>query len=279
MADLARRVWRVFMRCDFDLISSSVAFWGVFSLFPAVAAFIAIFGLVADPAVVAPQLALMQDFIPADVYDLFEDQLMRLLAAGRTALGWTTAVSILFALWASRSGVSALLRGVNEIYAAPPRSTLRQLLVALLMTLALMAVGVVSLVTVVIAPLIIAFVPALAEWGWVLAGIRWLVALFILLAALGLFYRYGPNAPDGARAALITPGAFVAVLCWFVASVALSYYITNFGNYNQVYGSIGAVIALLLWLYVSAFFIMLGAAINFALYIVVPDEGVAKDVR
>ena len=275
MISLLQKVWQVFNRCDFDLISSSVAFWGVFSLFPAVAAFIAIFGLVADPAVVMPQLALMQDFIPADVYLLFQSQLDRLLGAGRTALGWTTGLSILVALWASRSGVSALLRGVNEIYAAPQRSTLRQTAMALAMTLALILVGVVALFTVVIAPVVIALVPVLSVWVWLLAALRWAVALFILLAALGLFFRYGPNMRRRDRPPLITPGAFVTVLCWFVASMGLSFYIANFGNYNQVYGSIGAVIALLLWLYVSAFFIMLGAAINYVLYV----EGRIEDLR
>lgn len=239
----------------------------MFSIFPAVAAFIAVFGLVADPSAVKAQLVLLQGVIPEDVYLLFEAQLDRLLATGRSALGWATVLSVVLALWASRSGVSALLVGVNAIYDAPKRSFFGQLAIALGMTVALLAVGVVSLFSVVIAPVILAFVPAVREWAWLLAGLRWAAALFVIFAAVSLFYHFGPNVRRSKRPPFITIGAFVAMTCWFISSYGLSYYIANFGNYNQVYGSIGAFIALMLWLYVSAFFIILGAAINNVLYL------------
>ncbi len=267
MLATAKNVWRVFNRSDFDLISASVAFWGVFSLFPAVAAFIAVFGLVADPIAVKAQLSLLHGVMPEDVYLLFEAQLDRLLGTGRSALGWATVFSILLAMWASRSGVSALLIGVNEIYSAPKRSFFMQLAIALGMTVALIAVGVISLFSVVIAPVIIAYVPAVREWAWLLAGLRWAAALFVILVALSLFYHFGPNVRASNRPPFITKGAFVALLCWFISSYGLSFYIANFGNYNQIYGSIGAFIALMLWLYVTAFFIILGAAINCVLYL------------
>lgn len=274
MLNTARNVWRVFNRSDFDLIAASVAFWGVFSIFPAAAAFIAVFGLVADPSAVKAQLVLLQGVIPEDVYLLFEAQLDRLLATGRSALGWATVLSVVLALWASRSGVSALLVGVNAIYDAPKRSFFGQLAIALGMTVALLAVGVVSLFSVVIAPVILAFVPAVREWAWLLAGLRWAAALFVIFAAVSLFYHFGPNVRRTKRPPFITIGAFVAMTCWFISSYGLSYYIANFGNYNQVYGSIGAFIALMLWLYVSAFFIILGAAINNVLYL----EGRGEDL-
>lgn len=267
-----QKVWRVFNRSNFDLISASVAFWGVFSIFPAAAAFIAIFGLVADPSAVKSQLVLLQGLIPEDVYFLFEAQLDRLLGAGRSVLGWATAFSILLALWASRSGVSALLVGVNEIYKAPKRSFFKQIAIALGMTVALIAVGVVSLFSVVIAPVILAYVPAIQEWALLLAGLRWAAALFVILAAVSLFYHFGPNLRRSKRPPFITIGAFFALTCWFISSYGLSYYIANFSNYNQVYGSIGAFIALMLWLYVTAFFIILGAAINNVLYVADGDE-------
>lgn len=153
---------------------------------------------------------------------------------------------------------------MNAIFGTPNRGGVRHALVALLLTLTLIGMAIVALFMVVIAPIAIALLPLQAETEQLLEVIRWIVALLSLLAALGLLYRYGPNR-RGARPSWLTPGALLVVVAWLAASAGFSLYVTNFGSYNEVYGSIGAVIALLMWLYISAYLILLGAVMNVAL--------------
>ena len=267
-------IWRSFRdvlgKNDLDLISAGVAFYGMFSIFPAFAASIAIFGIVADPVVIAEQLDLMRDVIPADVFTLFEAQIDRLLGAGSATLGWASFVSLAIALWSARAGVGAMLRGLNAIYAGQTRSGVRHAATALAMTVAMIGVALIALIVVVAAPIAIAFIPLANEWSGLIEVIRWAVALFVLLAALGILYRYGPNAAH--RSGWVTLGAFVAVGLWYLVSIAFSAYIANFGNYTQVYGSLGAVVALLMWFYLSSYLVLLGGALNVSIARTYPKE-------
>ena len=246
------------------LISAGVAFYGLFAIFPGLAATIAIFGLLADPVVVGEQLDLMTSFMPPEVFALFEGQITGLLNARSEALTLATAISIVMALWSVRAGVAALIRGLNAIFERPNRRMARQLMVAMLMSISLVAVAIVALLMVVVAPVLIAVVPIGADQEFLLDLARWAVVLLVMFVGLGILYRYGPNR-RGQRLGWFTPGAFMVVMMWLVMSSLFSIYVANFGNYNEVYGSLGAVIALLFWFYLSAFLIMLGAALNVAL--------------
>lgn len=265
----ARRYWQqvqvITDRNDLDLIAAGVAFYGLLSIFPAVAALIAVFGLVADPAVVREQLELLQQVIPGDVFALFESQFERLLSAGGGALGWTTAVSVAIALWSARAGVGALMRGINAVFGAPARGGLWHMVVAMFLTLALVGVALVAMAAVVGAPILLALLPENAPTARVFLGFRWVVALSVLLVALGLLYRYGPTA-ENSRLGLFTPGAVLALAFWFAASMLFSTYLTYFGRFNEIYGSLGAVIALLMWFYISAYLVLLGAVLNVVVY-------------
>lgn len=254
-------VWHDLDDRNITLISAGVAFYGILALFPGLAATIAIWGLVADPAAIDEQIALMRGLLPAEVYDIIDAQIESLSAARSTTLGWTTALSIALALWSARNGVSALMRGLNSIYRERNRGGLRHTVSALVLTAALIGVGLVATATVVVAPLVLAVVPMGDAAGLAVQLVRWLVAIGVLTVGLGIVYRYGPNR-RGARVPWITPGAVLAVVLWAAASAAFSVYLSNFGNYNEVYGSIGAAIALLMWLYISAFLILLGASLN-----------------
>lgn len=254
-------VWKTAGEKHLGLIAAGVAFFGMFGIFPGIAAVIAIFGLIADPVVIAEQLSLMQDIIPPDAYVLISSQVVRLVAAPADALGWATGVSILLAIWSCRAGVAALIGGLNAIAGQRMRNGLWQIVVALLLTFALVTLAIVALTVVVIVPILLAFIPVANSTAWLLEGIRWLIALGVLMLGLSLLYRFGP-ARIGSRGRWFTVGGFVVVVLWVAASMGLSYYLTNFASYNEVYGSIGAVIGLLLWLYVSAYLILLGAALN-----------------
>ena len=258
-------IWKEASNRHIGLIAAGVAFFGMFGVFPGIAAVIAVFGLVADPVAVSDQLELMREVIPEDAYDIFAAQIDSLLNARSDALGWATFVSIMLALWSSRAAVGALMSGINAIEDAPLRGGIRQMLVALLLTVSLVMLATVALLSVVILPVIIAFVPLPVSTTWILEGVRWLIALAVLFMGLSILYRYGPNMKPHRRP-WITIGAAVVVVVWIAASVGLSYYLTNFASYNEVYGSIGAVIGLLLWLYISAYLILMGAILNAKLY-------------
>lgn len=266
------QVWTVSSQTHMGLIAAGVAFYGIFSMFPAMAALIAVFGLISDPAVVRSEIALLDEFIPTMVYDLILSQLTQLLSTSSSTLGWATLVSVGVALWSARAGVSAVVQGLNAIYDIPNRSGLRHEMVSILMTLALMAIAVLALVSIVVAPIVLTLFPPLPTTALVLEVMRWGAVLLVVISALTIIYRYGPNR---SRRDLrwLTPGTFTVLVLWFASSWGLSYYLGNFNRYNEVYGSIGAVIAMLLWLYLSAWLVLAGAAINVVL------ERMARSVR
>ena len=246
---------------NLGLISAGVAFYGMLALFPAVAALIAIWGVVADPGVVESQMVLLRQFIPSDAFLLLDEQVTQLVRANSSTLGWATLISTGAALWSSRAGVAALIRGLNAIYRERNRVGVKQILAAFGVTFLLITVAIVALTSVVITPIFLAVLPLGPMTGFAVSTARWLIVIAVVLTALGVIYRYGPNRRH-ARAAWLTPGATVAVLIWAAASYGFSYYLANFGRYNEIYGALGAVIALLMWLYISAFVVLLGASLN-----------------
>lgn len=254
-------VWKLSGDVQLSLVAAGVAFYSIFAIFPAIAALIAVFGLLADPVIIEGQLEMMRDVIPGEAYQLLEEQLNSMLSTRTETLGFATALSIAVALFSARNGVASLILGLNQIYRRPNRGGLRHIIVALTLTVSLIAVAVMALLVVVIAPIVLAFLPLGPIAGWALEAVRWVVAFGIVLTGLGLIYKFGPNM-RGSRGRWLTPGAFMVIIFWLIASAGFSYYLSNFGNYNEVYGSIGAVIALLMWLFISAWLVLLGAAVN-----------------
>jgi membrane protein len=246
---------------DIGLISAGVAFYGMLSLFPALAALIALLGLISDPTIVLGQMEEYQTFLPPDVYDIIKGQVMALLVARPDTLGWAGLLSLLVALWSARAGVGAMMIGLNNVYNTKGRAMGWHYLRAVSLTLTLVAVGIIAMLTLVIAPVLLAFFPLGAFNGWLVDILRYATALVVLFAGIGVLYRFGPNR-KGARIQWVSPGAVVAIALWGVLSLAFSYYVTNFGNYNQVYGSIGAVIAMLIWLWITSFLVLLGGSLN-----------------
>lgn len=246
---------------NLGLIAAGVAFYSMLSVFPALAALIAILSLIADPAVVIVQLEEIRGVMPDEVYDILNRQIVTLVSASSGTLGWASAVSLGVALWSARAGVGAMMHGLNLVYAQQGRTSLRHYLRALLLTVSLLGVGVVSLLTVVITPIVLAFFQLGTLAALAVEVLRWAIAVVVIFAGIGLLYRFGPNR-KGVRMGWLTPGAIMAGTSWAVMSIGFSFYVTHFGNYNEVYGSIGAVIAMLVWLWISSFLVLLGAALN-----------------
>jgi membrane protein len=243
------------------LISAGVAFFSMLSLFPALAALIALLGLISDPAVVVAQLEEMRPLLPEDVYQIINTQVVSLVTASSGSLGRAGVISLILALWSARAGVGAMITGLNAVYNKRDRNTARHYLRALLLTIGLVAVGIVSLLSLVVIPILLAFFPLGGLSRFAVEAARWGVVVTVLFAGIGMLYRYGPNR-RGAQFQWLSAGAMVAVVFWVILSVGFSYYVSNFGNYNQVYGSIGAVIAMLIWLWISSFLVLYGAALN-----------------
>lgn len=246
---------------DTTLVSAGVAFFAMLSLFPALAALIALLGLIADPFLVQSQMEGLRAFMPADVFDIVFAQVTSLVTASTDTLGWAGILSLCFALWSARAGVGAMMIGLNNVYQERKRTAARHYFKALMLTLMLVVVGIVAVLTLVIAPVVLAFFP-LGPFGTAVAeAARWLIAIMVLFVGVGVLYRFGPNR-KAARLPWLTAGAILAVGLWAVVSIGFSYYVANFGSYNRIYGSIGAVIAMLVWLWISSFLVLFGASLN-----------------
>ena len=243
------------------LIAAGVPFYAILAVFPGIAATIALWGIVGDPALALEQIEEFQALIPADVYRLLAGQLVKLATTDGLTLGWASLVSFGFALWSARAGAAALMQGLNAIYDAPNRSGLSHYFRAFLLTFSLIGVVLTAMACIVIVPVVVAFLP-LGPWAnFGIELVRWTVGVGVLTAGFAIIYRLGPNL-QGARPRLISPGAVFAVVSWLAASTGFSVYLQNFGNYNEVYGSIGAVIVMLMWLFISAYLVLLGGALN-----------------
>ncbi|WP_296641255.1 YihY/virulence factor BrkB family protein [Roseinatronobacter sp.] len=258
IARFVLRLYKVSDQRNIGLIAAGVAFFGLLAIFPGLAALIAVFGFFADPLVIQDQLGLLADLMPPAAHTLLANQVTRLVWSGDGTLGLASLASILLALFLARRGVDALLKGLNAVYGGERRAGLAQVLAVMVITLGMVLAGVVALLAVLVLPVILTFFPLGGVAGWLALLGRWAIALGMLALWLWVFYRIGPNRPS----AVLWPGLVTALVLWVAASAGFSLYIGNFGNYNQVYGSIGAVIALLSWFYLSAYVVLLGGVVN-----------------
>ncbi len=245
------------------LVSAGIAFYAMLAIFPGVAALVSLWGVLADPAQIEEELGMLEEFVPPEAFELLRDQVYRLVGDATSGVGLAGLVSLLVTVWSARLGVGALIQGLNAVHGVPDRSGVGHTTLALAMTLALMGVAMVALATVVVLPVVLAFLPLGGLAFLALRAANWLVLLMVVLGAVALVYRFGPNLRPRVR--WLSPGLWLAMGVWGAASVGFSWYLTNFGNYGAVYGSLGAVIALLMWFWISAFAVLLGAALNAAL--------------
>ena len=257
----ALRLYRRTEQAELGLIAAGVAFFGFLAVFPALAAVIAIWGTVNDPQVIRTQVELLKGVLPPDAFRLVTAQVEGLLSIRGPSLGWTTLLSTLIALWSARAGVAALMRGLNAIHHLPNRSGAWHQVQALVLTLILVGLALTALVMGVVAPLVIEHLPLnFNDSAW-LHRANLALALLILVLSVGLVYRFGTNHAT-AHPPFFSWGLLVAVVLWAAAARGFMLYLANFPTYNQVYGSIGAVVVLLTWLYVSAYALLLGAAVD-----------------
>ena len=243
------------------LIAAGVAFYAMFAVFPGLAAIIALWSLWFDPNVIMTYVQIGEEFLPRQAADLLHAQVAALLSGGKTQLGWASLLSIAVATFSARAGVDALIRGLNAAHGVRSHSTIMGFVLAYALTLAIVGVVLMGLATIVIAPLLINFLTYGPLRNWLITALPWGAMFLIVMIGIGILYRYGPNV-KAPRTPIFTQGSLFAALAWAVASIGFSAYLTSFNSYNRVYGSIGAVVALLMWFYFAGYSVMLGAVIN-----------------
>ena len=257
---VTRRSWQEAKADQVPLLAAGVAFFAFLSLFPAVVAAVLTYGLVADPTQIRRQVEDLSKAMPASGRDLLLQQLDALTSAPRQSLGIGVAVAVVVALWSASGGVGYLLTAVNLAYdEEETRGFVRRKLLALgmtlgaivfvLLTIALFAAGA-AIGSDVVTPVRVA-----------LAAARLLLAVVLITVALAVVYRLGPDR-DAPRFRWISVGAVVATVIWLIASIGFSVYVETFGNYAKTYGSLAAVVVLMLWLWLTAYAVLLGAEIN-----------------
>jgi membrane protein len=244
------------------LLAAGVAFYAMLAIFPAIIAVVTIYGMVADPDQVKTQVGEFAKSLPSGADQLLTKQLTDVANAGRQALSIGLVISLLALLWSVSSGVQGLIKSLNVIYdEKETRGFVKLRGLSLLLTLGAIVVTVVALALITVFPGVIDGL-GLGRAGQVAASVaRWVVLAVLVLLALGVVYRLGPDRANP-RWRWVSPGAVVALVLWLLGSVGFSYYVDNFGKYNQTYGALAAVIILLLWLFLSAFAVLLGAEFN-----------------
>lgn len=269
MMDPLRKAWRFVLAVlervsdgHFGLVAAGVAFYAMFAVFPGIAAVVAIWGIMADPVVIAGYLGVVERFLPPDASTLVHDQVMGLVEAPRATLGGATIVSLLIALYSARNGVSALVQGLDVVHRTDPRGWLRGVARDFVLTFALIAALIAALATVVIVPVLLSYVPLDAVAPRLTRFLPWAGMFLLVLTFLSILYRFGPNVARGERSHWLSVGVLFAAFAWAGVSMGFSLYLENFNSYNRIYGSIGAAVILMMWLYLSVWAILAGGAIN-----------------
>lgn len=245
-----------------SMVAASVAFYAMLAVFPALIALISLYGLVANPADVQAHMSSLASMLPADARSVVEEQLTSIVAQSRGGVGLGLAVSILGALWVASGGMRAVMEATNVAYdEQESRGFVRLRLRALLLTLAAIVFVLVALFAAAVLPVIFDTVGLGDTLRSALAIARWPLLAMLAIVALSALYRYAP-ARDLPRWRWVSWGSVVATLLWLAATALFSLYVSRFGNYNETYGALGGVIILMLWLYITAFAVLLGAELN-----------------
>jgi len=258
-------LWRTYVRTGEDRLlatAAGVVFFGLLAVFPAITALVSSYGLFADPSTIGANLQTLALMLPEGSFQIVQDQIARVVTKGNTALGATFLFGLGLAIWSANAGVKAVIDALNVVYEErEKRSFIRLNLLALAFTTGGIAALLLMVSAVVAVPLMLDHVGLAPESRFIVSLTRWPLLFVILLAALGILYRFGPSR-RAARWEWLSVGTLAAALLWIVGSALLSWYLSNFGNYNATYGSLGAAIGLMMWMWMSAIIVLCGAELN-----------------
>jgi len=258
-------LWRVYERLTEDRILSiaaGVTFYILLAIFPAIAALVAIYGLFADPATIAKHVEDVASFVPGGGVDILRDELNRVAAQPRGTLGLAFVVGLGISLWSANAGVKAIIDALNIAYAErEKRSFIKLTAVSFVFTLAGIAGAIVALGVVVVLPLVLQFIGLQSATETIVAVAKWPVLFVGAAFAIAVLYRYGPSRAQ-AKWRWVSWGSALAAAAWIGLSLLFSWYATNFGSYNKTYGSLGAVVGFMTWIWISTIVLLIGAELD-----------------
>lgn len=260
--NITKRVFHGISEDRIVAISAGVAFFVLLAIFPGIAGLISLYGLFADPAAINEHLDTLAGVVPQGGMDILRDQIESLTSQPPKALGLALIGGLGISLWSANGGMKAMIDALNVVYHEHEKRNFFKLTAAsLLMTFASIAFIIVSLTTITVIPVILGYLGLSGSTEFLIRIARWpllLVAVSLFIAAI---YRFGPCHSEP-HWRWITPGSLFAAIGWLVVSLLFSWYAENFGSYNKTYGSLGAVIGFMTWLWLSTIVIMIGAKLN-----------------
>lgn len=262
--DILLRTWDEIGADRLLAISAGVVFFALLALFPAVTALVSSYGLFASPATIGEHLGFLQSALPPGAYAIVQDQIQRVVSTADTKLGFGFVVGLALAIWSANAGMKAVIDALNIVYdETEKRGFVRLNLVSLAFTVGALAAILVGVAAIVVTPIL---VNALSfgrgeQLAWIATYARWPILLAMIMLGLALLYRYGPSR-ERPKWRWISVGSLAATALWIVGSAALSYYIANFGDYDKTYGSLGAAIGMMMWMWLSAIVVLFGAELN-----------------
>jgi membrane protein len=244
-------------------VAAGVVFLGLLALFPAITALVSLYGLFAKISTVSQHLSLAAGVLPAAGVEIIGEQIARLTAKGDTKLSLAFAFSLALALWSANAGLKAIIDALNVAYGVSERRSFLQLnALSLSFTLAAIAGVLIAIGAVVVVPLIFAMFGFAGAGATLLAALRWPLLFVLVAGSLALLYRFGPGHAQPPQWRWLAVGSIAAALIWLAASALFSWYLANFANYDATYGSLGAAIGLMMWMWVSTIVVLLGAELN-----------------
>ena len=259
--DIGLRVFHDVSENNIVSVAAGVTFYVLLAIFPAVAALVSCYGLVADAATINDHLRSLQGVVPSGALEIVGDQVKRITQKGDTTLGLAFFTGIALSLWSANGGMKAVFSALNVVYEERERRNFVWLnLRSLAFTAGALLFVILALVGIVAVPAVIGIV-GLSTEAWTLALLRWPVLLLAVLCGLSVLYRYGPSR-DAPRWRWVTWGSALAGIAWLATSLGFSWYVANFGKYNETYGSLGAAIGFMTWIWISTTIVLVGAEIN-----------------
>ena len=259
-----RETWANLGRKHVSMMSAGIAFYALLSIFPGLAALISIYGLVADPSEAQRQLVTLSGVAPAEAIELLSDRLMGLSRASTATLGFELLVSVAVGLWSGMNATGMLMEALTIASDEQERRGLvRFYLVALVLTCGLSIFGLLSLSLVAAIPAILAHLPVSSHSAAV-SLVRWPLLVGLSVLALAILYRFAPSRNE-TRWHWITLGAIGATALWILSSAVFSFYVSRFASYVRIYGPMGAVVILMMWLYLTAYVVLAGAEFDTAI--------------
>ena len=258
-----KRTWGESSKDNVNLISAGVAFYAFLAFVPLLAALVLTYGLVAEPSSVVQHVQQLTSAMPADAAKLIGEQLQSMTLTAATQKGFGLALAILLSLYGAMRGATSIVTALNIVYnVEEDRGFIKTTLLAIIITVGALFALLIAIVAISAMSYLEHLLPfSSPAVHLVLQILSWIVAAAVMSLMIAALYRYAPNRKNP-QWRWLTPGSIAATLLWVAATVGFGFYVSNFGNYNATYGSLGAVIVFLTWLYLSAYILLMGGELN-----------------